>query len=122
LSSLPQPPQPTAYWLRTAGDLYVLEFSDGSIKVGHANEPAKRVVSSAKDIAARCGVSLTQRWAASMVSWWRDPSGDRHELLLPVFCGGAAHRCGLGSLVRRIVLRSNQSSTRTSCTAPGGLP
>ena len=35
------------------GHLFVLEFSDGSIKVGHANEPAKRVVSSAKDIAER---------------------------------------------------------------------
>ena len=48
----------------TVGHLYVLEFSDGSIKVGHANEPAKRVISSARDIAGRCGVSLTQRWVS----------------------------------------------------------
>jgi|SRR6516162_3537163 hypothetical protein len=46
------------------GHLFVLEFSDGSIKVGHANEPAKRVISSARDIAGRCGVSLTQRWVS----------------------------------------------------------
>jgi hypothetical protein len=44
--------------------LYVLEFTDGLIKVGHANDPAKRVSSSAKAIAGRCGVTLTQRWAS----------------------------------------------------------
>jgi hypothetical protein len=46
------------------GHLYVLEFSDGSVKVGHANEPGKRVTSSAKAIAGRCGVSLAQRWVS----------------------------------------------------------
>jgi hypothetical protein len=46
------------------GHLYVLEFSDGLIKVGHANDPAKRVISSARDIAGRWGVSLTQRWVS----------------------------------------------------------
>jgi hypothetical protein len=46
------------------GDLYVLEFTDGLIKVGHANEPAKRVISSAREVAGRCGVTLTQRWVS----------------------------------------------------------
>jgi hypothetical protein len=46
------------------GHLFVLEFSDGSVKVGHANEPAKRVTSSAKDIGGRCGVTPTQRWVS----------------------------------------------------------
>ena len=46
------------------GHLYVLEFSDGSIKVGHANTPGKRVVSSAREVAGRCGVKLTQRWVS----------------------------------------------------------
>jgi hypothetical protein len=41
-----------------------VEFSDGSVKVGHANDPAKRVISSARDIAGRCGVTLTQRWVS----------------------------------------------------------
>jgi hypothetical protein len=41
-----------------------LEFTDGLIKVGHANEPAKRVISSAREVAARCGVRLTQRWVS----------------------------------------------------------
>ena len=46
------------------GHLYVLEFSDGSIKVGHANEPGKRIISSARNIAGRCHVTLTQRWVS----------------------------------------------------------
>jgi len=46
------------------GHLYVLGFSDGSVKVGHANEPGKRVISFAKAIAGRCGVSLAQRWVS----------------------------------------------------------
>jgi hypothetical protein len=46
------------------GHLYVLEFSDGCIKVGHANTPGKRVVSSAREVAGRCGVRLTQRWVS----------------------------------------------------------
>jgi hypothetical protein len=46
------------------GHLYVLEFSDGCIKVGHANTPGKRVVSSAREVARRCGVTLTQKWVS----------------------------------------------------------
>jgi hypothetical protein len=46
------------------GHLYVLEFSDGSIKIGHANTPGKRVTSSARDVAGRCGVTLTQKWVS----------------------------------------------------------
>ena len=42
----------------------MLEFSDGSIKVGHANEPGKRIISSARNIAGRCHVTLTQRWVS----------------------------------------------------------
>jgi hypothetical protein len=46
------------------GHLYVLEFSDGSVKVGHANTPGKRVISSAREVAGRCGVRLTRRWVS----------------------------------------------------------
>jgi len=46
------------------GHLYVLEFSDGSIKIGHANTPGKRVTSSAREVAGRCGVKLTQKWVS----------------------------------------------------------
>ena len=46
------------------GHLYVLEFSDGSIKIGHANTPGKRVTSSAREVAGRCGVTLTQKWVS----------------------------------------------------------
>jgi hypothetical protein len=46
------------------GHVFVLGFSDGSVKVGHANEPAKRVISSAREVAGRCGVTLTQRWVS----------------------------------------------------------
>jgi hypothetical protein len=46
------------------GHLYVLEFTDGLIKVGHANTPGKRVISSAREVAGRCGVALTQRWVS----------------------------------------------------------
>jgi hypothetical protein len=46
------------------GHLYVLGFNDGSVKAGHANEPAKRVISSAREVAGRCGVTLTQRWVS----------------------------------------------------------
>ena len=59
------------------GHLYVLEFSDGSIKVGHANTPGKRVVSSAREVAGRCGVRLTQRW----VSPAHDGSEDNEKKL-----------------------------------------
>ena len=46
------------------GHLYVLEFSDGSIKIGHANTPGKRVVRSAREVAGHCNVRLTQRWVS----------------------------------------------------------
>ena len=59
------------------GHLYVLGFSDGSIKVGHANTPGKRVVSSAREVAGRCGVRLTQRW----VSPAHDGSEDNEKKL-----------------------------------------
>jgi hypothetical protein len=47
------------------GHLYVLEFSDGSIKIGHANTPGKRVVRSAREVAGRCGVRMIQRWVSA---------------------------------------------------------
>ena len=48
----------------TMGHLYVLEFTDGLIKVGHANTPGKRVIRSAREVAGRCGVTLTRRWVS----------------------------------------------------------
>jgi hypothetical protein len=46
------------------GHLFVIEFSDGCIRVGHANEPGKRVIRSAREVAGHCNVRLTRRWVS----------------------------------------------------------
>ena len=47
------------------GHMFIVEFSDHSIRVGHANTPGKRVVRSAREVAGRCGVRMIQRWVSA---------------------------------------------------------
>jgi hypothetical protein len=44
--------------------MFIVEFTDHSIRVGHANTPGKRVIRSAREVAGRCGVRLTRRWVS----------------------------------------------------------
>ena len=46
------------------GHMFIVEFTDHSIRVGHANTPGKRVIRSAREVAGRCGVRLTRRWVS----------------------------------------------------------
>jgi hypothetical protein len=68
------------------GHLFVLEFSDGSVKVGHANTPGKRVISSARSVGGRMGTTLANRWVSAFS---HDSEECARRLVHWAYCTGA---------------------------------